>query len=429
VFVNGSFTSTQPSMTNSPTPISLTPSSPTSTFHRSTERLRRWRLVLGGGAADGICGQGAIGDATGGDGRGDDGFSLGTADQAIDKALGALYDSDRKGGLGASSPKVARWLGDIRTYFPTSVVQVMQQDALERLNLRQMLLEPELLEAVEPDVHLVSNLLSLSGVMPSKTKETARIVVRRVVDDLIRKLENPTRQAILGSLNRATRNRRPRHHEIDWHRTIRANLKHYQPKYRTIIPETRIGFGRKRSALRNIVLCVDQSGSMATSVVYASIFSAVLASLPAVKTHLVVFDTAVVDLTDLLQDPVEVLFGTQLGGGTDINQALTYCQTLIRQPQETILVLISDLYEGGNQAEMQKRVGALVASGIQFITLLALNDDGAPCYDHGNTQFMASLGVPAFACTPDRFPDLMAAAINRQNLNQWAATQDMALKH
>mgnify|MGYP000735618787 CR=1 FL=1 len=147
------------------------------------------------------------------------------------------------------------------------------------------------------------------------------------------------------------------------------------------------------------------------------------------KTHLVVFDTAVVDLTDLLQDPVEVLFGTQLGGGTDINQALTYCQTLIRQPQETILVLISDLYEGGNQAEMQKRVGALVASGIQFITLLALNDDGAPCYDHGNTQFMASLGVPAFACTPDRFPDLMAAAINRQNLNQWAATQYMALKH
>lgn len=378
------------------------------------ERLRRWRLILGGGAADGITGssQGSEGD----------GFSLGASDQAIDQTLGALYDGDRQGGLGGSSPKVARWLGDIRTYFPTSVVKVMQQDALERLNLRQMLLEPELLEAVEPDVHLVSNLLSLSGVMPGKTKETARIVVRRVVEDLIRKLENPTRQAILGSLNRSTRNRRPRHHEIDWHRTIRANLKHYQPKYRSIIPETRIGFGRKRSALRDIILCVDQSGSMATSVVYAGIFSAVLASLPAVQTKLVVFDTAVVDLTDLLQDPVEVLFGTQLGGGTDINRALAYCQGLVRQPQDTILVLISDLYEGGNQDEMRKRISSLAASGIQFITLLALNDDGAPCYDHSNTKFMASLGIPAFACTPDRFPDLMAAAINRQDLNQWIAT-------
>ena len=394
-----------------PTPTSPTPTSP-------SERLRRWRLILGGGSADGIC----TSSNSSGNGTEGDGFSLGTADRAIDQALSALYDSDRQGGLGDSSPKVARWLGDIRNYFPTSVVKVMQQDALERLNLRQMLLEPELLEAVEPDVHLVSNLLSLSGVMPNKTKETARIVVRRVVDDLIRKLENPTRQAILGSLNRATRNRRPRHHEIDWHRTIRANLKHYQPTYRTIIPETRIGFGRKRSALRDIILCVDQSGSMATSVVYAGIFSAVLASLPAVQTHLVVFDTAVVDLTDLLQDPVEVLFGTQLGGGTDINQALAYCQELIQQPQDTILVLISDLYEGGNQPEMRKRISALVASGIQFITLLALNDEGAPCYDHDNTQFMASLGIPAFACTPDRFPDLMAAAINRHDLSQWATT-------
>lgn len=399
----------------------MTPS-PLSHSLSSNERLRRWRLILGGGAADGICQPGD------GNGAGEAGFSLGTTDRAIDDALSALYDSDRRAGLGASSPKVARWLGDIRTYFPTAVVKVMQQDALERLNLRQMLLEPEMLEAVEPDVHLVSNLLSLSGVMPAKTKETARIVVRRVVEDLIRKLENPTRQAILGSLNRAMRNRRPRHHEIDWHRTIRANLKHYQPHYRTIIPETRIGFGRKRSALRNIILCVDQSGSMATSVVYAGIFSAVLASLPAVQTQLVVFDTAVVDLTELLQDPVEVLFGTQLGGGTDINRALAYCQGLIRQPQDTILVLISDLYEGGNQTEMRKRMSSLVAAGVQFITLLALNDDGAPCYDHENTQFMASLNVPAFACTPDRFPDLMAAAINRQDLNQWAATHDLVLK-
>ncbi|UJB67670.1 VWA domain-containing protein [Acaryochloris sp. 'Moss Beach'] len=379
----------------------------------SSERNRRWRLILGGGEADGIGAEG--------------GLTLDSQDTAMDQTLATLYEAQdkRSGGLGGSSPKVARWLGDIRSYFPSSIVRVMQQDALERLNLQQMLLEPEMLAAVEPDVHLVANLLSLSQVMPSKTKETARLVVQRVVEDLLHQLSNPMQQAVQGSLNRSIRNRRPRHHEIDWHRTIRANLRHYQPEYRTIIPETRIGFGRKRSALRDIVLCVDQSGSMATSVVYASIFAAVLASLPAVKTQLVVFDTAIVDLTDLLQDPVDVLFGTQLGGGTDINRALSYCQGLIRKPEETILVLISDLYEGGNREAMLKRVASLVNSGVQMVTLLALSDDGAPYFDHSNAAKFASLGIPAFACTPDKFADLMAAAIQRQDIGQWAAKEEI----
>lgn len=379
----------------------------------SSERNRRWRLILGGGEADGIGAEG--------------GLTLDSQDTAMDQTLATLYEAQdkRSGGLGGSSPKVARWLGDIRSYFPSSIVRVMQQDALERLNLQQMLLEPEMLAAVEPDVHLVANLLSLSQVMPSKTKETARLVVQRVVEDLLHQLSNPMQQAVQGSLNRSIRNRRPRHHEIDWHRTIRANLRHYQPEYRTIIPETRIGFGRKRSALRDIVLCVDQSGSMATSVVYASIFAAVLASLPAVKTQLVVFDTAIVDLTDLLQDPVDMLFGTQLGGGTDINRALSYCQGLIRKPEETILVLISDLYEGGNREAMLKRVASLVNSGVQMVTLLALSDDGAPYFDHSNAAKFASLGIPAFACTPDKFADLMAAAIQRQDIGQWAAKEEI----
>jgi predicted metal-dependent peptidase len=249
------------------------------------------------------------------------------------------------------------------------------------------------------------------------------MVVQTVVDELKRKLEQPTRQAVLGSLNRAARNRRPRHNEIDWHRTIRANLRHYQPEYRTIIPETRLGFGRKRSSLRDIILCVDQSGSMATSVVYAGVFSAVLASLPAVSTKMVVFDTKVVDLSEKLADPVDVLFGTQLGGGTDINQALAYCQSLVRHPQETILVLISDLYEGGDAREMLKRVASLVAGGVQMIALLALNDEGAPMSDKKHAAAFATLGVPAFACTPDLFPDLMATAIQRQDITRWLAAQ------
>lgn len=367
--------------------------------------LRRWRLILGGAEADGTA------------------VALSGNDLVMDRALSALYGEKQQGGLGSSAPNVARWLGDIRACFPASVVKVMQQDALERLNLRQMLLQPELLESVEPDVHLVADLLALSGVMPNKTKDTARRVVRQVVEELERRLANPLRQAVSGALNRSIRNRRPRYNEIDWPRTLRANLKHYQPAYRTVIPHTRIGFGHKRASLRHLILCVDESGSMATSVVYAGIFGAVLASLPAVHTQVVAFDTAVVDLSENLSDPVELLFGIQLGGGTDINRALAYCQTLVRQPQDTILVLVSDLYEGGDRQEMLKRAAALTASGVQLIALPALNDDGAPGFDHNVAAAFGGLGIPAFACTPDLFPALMAAAIQRQDIGLWAASQ------
>src|ERR1041384_4824865 len=289
----------------------------------------------------------------------------------MDAALEALYDSDRKGGLGPSSPNVSRWLGDIRTYFPNTVVKVMQQDALKRLNLTSMLMEKEMLENVEPDVHLVATLMTLSRVIPDKTKDTARQVVKKVVDELLRKLSQPTQQAIVGSLNRSVRNRRPRHHEINWHATIQKNLKHYQPDYKTIIPETKIGYGRKRTALKDVVLCLDQSGSMGTSVVYSGIFGSVMASVPAIKTKMVVFDTAVADLTEELTDPVELLFGVQLGGGTDIHAALTYCQQFITKPLDTVLVLITDLYEGGNVSGMRKKATELATAGVQVVVLLA----------------------------------------------------------
>jgi len=372
--------------------------------------LRKWRLILGGDQNDGI------------------GINLDGDDIKLDATLEALYDNDRKGGLGASSPNVSRWLGDIRTFFPSTVVQVMQQDALKRLNLTQMLFEKEMLENVEPDVNLVATLMTLSRVIPDKTKDTARQVVRKVVDELMRKLATPTQQAIVGSLNRSVRNRRPRHNEINWHATILKNLKHYQPEYQTIIPETRIGYGRKRNSLKDVVLCLDQSGSMGSSVVYSGIFGSVMASIPAIKTKMVVFDTAVADLTEELTDPVELLFGVQLGGGTDINAALTYCKQIITRPLDTVLVLITDLYEGGNQVEMRKRATELAAAGVQVVVLLALNDEGAPSYDHANAQFFSNLGIPVFACTPDKFPDLMAAALSKQDISLWTAKEELVLK-
>jgi Mg-chelatase subunit ChlD len=382
----------------------------TSPTESDQTRLRRWRLILGE-PADASCG-----------------CSLTGVDLHIDTALGALYDPDGAGGLrggsGASSPRVARWLGDIRQYFPASLVQVMQKDAFDRLDLKSMLLQPEMLEAVQPDVHLVATLMSLRGIIPAKTRDTARAVVNKVVAALMAKLDEPMRAAVSGALNRAERNRRPRHAEIDWNRTIRANLRHWQSDYQTIVPEQLIGYGRKaRRTQREVILCIDQSGSMANSVVYSSIFGAVMASLPAVKTHLVVFDTAVVDLTEQLSDPVEVLFGVQLGGGTDINRAVGYCQELIREPRNSILVLISDLYEGGVERNLLQRAAELIQSGVQFIVLLALSDEGAPSYDHQLAAKLAALGAPSFACTPDQFPSLMAAAIRREDVAMWAAKQ------
>ena len=375
------------------------------------ERLERWRLILGRQADP---------EAE---------INLQGRAKGVDRVLEALYDSGRKAGLGSSSPNVNRWLGDIRRYFPTPVVQLLQRDALQRLGMERMLLEPELLESIEPDVELVGTILSLNKAMPDRTRESARAVIRRIVEQLEQRLENPMRQAIRGSLDRSARNRRPRLNEVDWHRTIRANLRHYQPELKTIIPEQIFGFGRKRAQLKDIILLADQSGSMATSVVYAGILACIMASLPALRTHLIVFDTSVVDLTQHLDDPVDLLFATQLGGGTDIAKALAYAQPLIQRPNDTIFILISDLYEGGREEDMIKRAAAIQASGAQFITLLALNDQGAPSFNKQLAGQLSGLDIPAFACTPDQFPRLMAAAIKRDNLYNWMDREGIVAKN
>ena len=381
------------------------------------ERSRRWTLALGA-------------EPEGGE------APLSDSDRRMSEALTALYgDGDEaakkgKGGLGGSAPRVAKWLGDIREFFPTPVVQVIQKDAFERKGLRQMLLEPEFLATVEADVNLVADLVALRSVMPEKTRETARMVIAKVVAELMERLERKTAEAVRGALDRSKRTFRPRFADIDWPRTIQANLRHYQAEHRTIVPEKLIGFMRQQRRivdLDEVVLCVDQSGSMAPSVVYASIFAAVMASLPVVATKLVCFDTAIVDLTEELADPVEVLFGIQLGGGTDINRAVAYCEDRIERPSKAHLILITDLYEGGDAHALIDRLARLQAIGVNVIVLLALTDTGRPAYDPALSGKVAALGVPVFGCTPDQFPDLMATALRRDDIAAWAADQDIKL--
>lgn len=381
------------------------------------DAAQRWRLILGA------------------DPEQEPGTGLTEEQLAMDAALASLYDSgdeasgERSVGLGSSAPRVARWLGDIRTYFPSRVVRVMQSDAIERLGLRRLLLEPEMLATVEPDVHLVATLASLRGVIPEKSKATAREVVGKVAREVEQRLADRMRQAVRGALNRANRVSRPRHRDIDWNRTVRANLKHYLPEYRTVVPQRLVGFGRRQQGVqREVVLCVDQSGSMATSVVYASILASVMASIRALKTSMVVYDTAVVDLTDQLSDPVDMIFGTQLGGGTDTTPALEHCQRLITSPRRTVLLLITDLYDSDPE-RMLAKLAELEAGGVVVVVLLALSDDGKPGYSAETAQRLADLGIPAFACTPDAFPDLIALAINHGDIRAWAEKNEAAAAH
>jgi hypothetical protein len=378
------------------------------------EQLQRWRLILGKESQTSFTQM--LPSA----------LALTREQQEMDEALAAIYDetsaetdgNPRSAGLGASAPRLAKWLGDIRQHFQSDVVAVVQQDAIERRGLKQLLLEPEMLKTVQPNVQLVGTLMSLKGQIPEKAKDAARMVVRNVVEQIKLALEQRIRQAVLGVLNRREHSPLPSASSIDWKWTIGRNLKNYRPEYKTVIPERVWFYSRtKRSSKWTVIVDMDQSGSMATSVVYGAVMGSILASLPALRTRVVAFDTEVVDLTEQCgSDPVEMLFGVQLGGGTDINKSVSYCEQFIEEPRNTLLFLITDLFEGGNQEQLVRRLGEMVAAGVRVVCLLALNDAGSPCFDEGLARKLAALGIPCFACTPRRLPELLEGALRGANL-------------
>jgi hypothetical protein len=386
------------------------------------EQIKRWRLILGKYAQESLAQMG-----------GDGGCELSGEQIGMDEALAAIYDESegegqgrggkRSAGLGPSAPNLAKWLGDIRNYFKEDVVTVIQNDAIERKGLTQLLFEPEMLKNVEPNPQLVGTLMSLKGRIPERTKETARIVVRAVVDKIKRLLEQRIRQAVMGALNRNEHSPLPHTPSIDWKWTIGRNLKNFQPSLGTIVPEKVYFFSRaQRSNKWNVIVCMDQSGSMAESVVYGSVTGSIFASLPALNTRVVAFDTEVVDLTEQCgTDPVDMIFGVQLGGGTDINKAVAYCEKFIPDPSQTIFFLISDLIEGGNQSQLIRRMKEMVESGVRVVCLLALSDSGIPTYNETVARKLSECGVPCFGCTPNRLPELIEGVLKKHDLKALAA--------
>ena len=358
------------------------------------DRIKRWRLILGEESEAGFS---AMGDT-----------SLSGEQDLMDQALAAIYDNTSSGGgfgargagKGPSAPVVSKWLGDVRLLFDKELVSIIQADAMERCGLKQLMFEPELLEKLEPDLNLASMMLTLKDQIPKRSKEQVRSFIERIVEEINRPI--PSAAA------------------LDYKETIRRNLKNYNPDLKKLVPERFYFYDRTSKNMSNrytVILDVDQSGSMGESVIYSSVISCILASLRSLKTHIIAFDTTVVDLTEKCDDPVDLLFGFQLGGGTDIEKSVAYCQQLIDTPKKTLLFLISDLMEGGSRAGLLRRLGEMKDSGVSVICLLAIADGGRPYYDEQIAGRIASMGIPCFACNPQKVPQLLERALKGQDLN------------
>ncbi|MFC7679637.1 VWA domain-containing protein [Paenibacillus sp. GCM10028914] len=389
-----------------------------------SQLMTRWRLILGQSAEAQLAGYSPEGSV-----------QLSEEEMIMDRALAAIYDNtnsdteaggsstgQRGAGQGKSAPRLAQWLGDVRTFFPEDVVSIIQNDAMERKGWKQLLFEPEVLATVKPDIQLVGTLMSLKGKIPEKTKDTARMLVQAVVDELIKRLNEDIRRAVTGALNRRQHTPLPSLSGIDWKRTIQRNLKNYDSSRRQIIPEKFYYFDRaRRNKEWTVIVDIDQSGSMAESVIWASVIGSIFASIPSLDTRVVVFDTEVVDLTEqCANDPVDMLFGIQLGGGTDIHKSVAYCEQFIEEPKKTLFIIISDLYEGGNQAGLIRRMRELRESGVKTMCLLALSDEGRPFYDERVAKLLSRDGTPCFACTPALLPQLVEGALKGQDLAELA---------
>lgn len=372
----------------------------------SEGRDKRWRMVLGRYADPALDAPGL----TGGERR-------------MDRALDYLYARElasrgvrqRKpafGSLDRSSLSALDWIGEIRQLFPHSVLEMLQSHAVDRLGLTELLSDPQMLDALEPNRDLLKALIAFKGRASPAVQEKIREVARQVVEDMMRRLRPAMDRAFSGRRNRFRRSQSKRLQDFDWRATIRDNLKHYDVERQRIVAERLHFAGRSRRQLPwTIILCVDQSGSMLGSVIQAAVMAAILSALPSVAVRLVVFDTSVVDLTGEVADPVSVLMSVQLGGGTDIGQAVQYCEQLVTQPGRTIFVLLSDFCEGGPIAPMIAAVRRMAAARVTLIGLAALDEAAMPDYDRATAQRLATAGMEIAALTPDRFAEWIAGII------------------
>lgn len=380
------------------------------------EQLKRWRLILGSECEqDFAC------------------FGMSELSQEqilLDNALAQIYGLDQndsydfghKGSKDAKSkPNLSKWLGDLNKLFDKDIISIIQNDAIEKKGLKQLLLEKELLEQVVPDLNMASTLLMLKDQIPSKSKDAARAFIRKIVEQINKNMQQDIQRSVSAALNKKQHSPIATASAIDFKYTIAKNLKHYNQDLQTIIPQKVYFFDRQVKVNKwHIILDIDQSGSMGETIIYSSIMSCILASMSSLKTNVVAFDTKVMDLTPLCSDPVDLLYGFQMGGGTDIAKSLAYCRQFIQTPNKTLFFLISDLEEGGNRAALLEHLQQIKDSGVYVIVLLAVSDLAKkPYYDQTTAKKIAAMHIPCLACSPQKLPLLLESALKKHDLTQF----------
>ena len=370
------------------------------------ETINRWRLVLGR-YADKSLGAGADFH---GDARLDD------VDHSLDFLYGREFSSQRgvrQGGDGASTLTVPEWIARIRRLFPRGAIEVMERHAIDRYQLTELLTDPEVLERLEPCTELLKSIISMKHLMEGEVVETARRIVRRVVDQLKAELEQHVRPAFSGRIDRSATGVSGGLRSVDFRRTIRRNLHTYDVRHARLMVERVYFHGHvRRFNPWRVIIAVDQSGSMLDSVIHSAVMAGIFAGLSMLDTRLVIFDAEVVDLSDHLDDPVETLMSIQLGGGTDIAGALRYCETLMSDPRRSVLVLVSDLFEGGAYAEMYRAVQDIITAGAKVVVLTALDREARPEFDRSAAGELASIGANVAAMTPEKLARWLAQIIS-----------------
>lgn len=371
--------------------------------------LDRWRLILGRYAEQRL----PLGGRSGGQGN------SGRMDRALEYLYGREYQGrglrkdNAHGSLDGSQPTLVTWLSEVRELFPKETVEVIEKHALDRYGLTELVTDPQTLERLEPNQELLRTLLTLRGHLKGEVLSVARRIIKRVVEDLRRRLEAEVRRVLSGRLNRFRHSPLAVTQNFDPLGTLRKNLKHFDRERRQLVIEQLRFFERNVRRLRwDIILCVDQSGSMADSVIHSAVMAGILAALPAFRIRIVVFDTNVVDLSDYVDDPVETLMRVQLGGGTDIGQAVRYCTQLVENPQRTVLVLVTDFCEGAPPGELIRAVRKLAEARVRLLGLASLDDQSNPVYNREIAEDLAACGMEIAALTPERLAHWLVKVIS-----------------
>lgn len=372
--------------------------------------LTRWRLVLGKYAKDQL----------------QAGLSL--EQQRIENALDFLYsreyrgrgvrgEQDRTGprsaGLDPSQLTVPKWLSEVRELFPKQTIAVIEKHALDRYGLTELVTDPEILRRLEPNFDLLKMLLTFRGHLKGEVLNEARRVIRSVVEEIRQRLATEVRRVFSGRRNRFRHSNVKIAQNLDWRGTIRKNLKNFDTQRRQIAVDQVLFFSRIQRRLPwRVILCVDQSGSMAGSVIYSAVMAGILSGLPLINVNLVVFDTSVVDLSGHIDDPVELLMNVQLGGGTNIGQAMQYCEQLVEDPHRTIVVLVSDFCEGAPPGHLLSTCRRFREAGVKLLGLAALDESANPSFDNHMAEMLSAVGMDVAALTPKHFAEWLAKTIS-----------------